>query len=364
MNGFAKKVVIVITLMLLLFGIWGFYTVKYEKKVYYKDLDVALKKKATKRYLDQKIIYAINDDRFDDAVMYQHLAKSLSITLSREALDEIESHSGFLSESWRNTKSFGLGFFTGKADSLAGISGSIAADMTPVGDLRDLSIEGSKFANNEPYDKVVLGMSAIGIGLSVSQFISLGTTTPLKISASIVKAAKKMKYLSNSFVDIIISKLSKAIDFNRLRKVDFSSVESVKKETKYISKSLNNSFIRKAFKNIDTIKSKTSIADTISLLKYVDDPKDLQRIANISKKYKTNTKAMFKVLGKNVIKGVVKGSAKIIKWTNILVAQLISFAIALLSLIMMARRIVLHFIDRLIGILLFLIMKILKRISY
>ncbi len=357
------KITFIALLGLFLFGLIGIYTATYEKKIYYKDLDVALKEKATKNYLDQKIINAINSEQFDDAVMYQHLADYMGVNLSQHTLDEIENHSGFFSESWRNTKDFSWGFLTGEADNLVGISGTIASDMTMYGDLRDLSIEGSRFANNQPYDKVVLGMSAIGIGLSASQIFSLGTTTPLKISASIVKVAKKTKYLSNSFVAVISSKLSKAIDFNRLKKVDFSSIESVKKASKYISKSLNDTFIRKALKNIDTIKSKTSIADTIVLLKYVDDPKDLQRVANISKRYKTNTKAVFKILGKRIIKGIVKGSAKIIKWTNMLIAQLISFAISILSFMIIIRKIVLHFIDRFVGVSLALMVKILKRIS-
>ena len=84
-------------------------------------------------------------------------------------------------------------------------------------------------------------------------------------------------------------------------------------------------------------------------MKYVDDPKDLQKMANISKKYKKNTKAVFKVLGKRVIKGIVKGSAKIIKWTYMLVAQLLSLFISVLWII---RKIVLIVIDRFVDLVL------------
>ena len=350
-----KKIVFIVLFGLFLFGLIGINTVKYEKNDYYKNLDTALKEKATKGYLDLKIVNAINSDRFDDAVMYQNLAEYMSIRLSRHTLNEIESHSGFLEESWRNTKDFGWGFLTGEADNLVGISGTIASDMTVYGDLRDLSTEGSKFASNQPYDEIVLGMSAIGIGLTASQLLSAGSTTPLKISASIVKVAKKMKYLSRSFVTIVSSKLSKAINFKRLKKVDFSSIESIKKASKTIAKSLDDSFIRKAFKNIDTIKSNTSVADTIGLLKYVDDPKDLQKVANVSKKYKTNTKAVFKILGKRIIKGMVKGSAKIIKWTKLLIAQLISFMISALSFLIIVRKTILYFVDHFVDVLLLLL---------
>ena len=333
-----KKIVILSLLGLFLFGVAGIYTIKYEKKVYYKDLDTVLRQTATKNYLDHRIISSIYNDKYDDAVMYQQLARYLGVRLSQNTLDEIEDHSGFLAASWRNTKDFGEGFFTGESDNIVGISGAIASDMTPVGDLRDLSIEGSKFANNEPYDKVILGMSTIGIGLSVSQLITVGATTPLKISASIVKVAKKMKYLSSSFVNVVSLKLTKAINLNALKKVDFTSISSVKKASKQISKSLNSPYIRKAFKNIDTIKSNTSIADTISLLKYIDDPKDLRKVANMSKKYKRNTKAVFKILGKGAVKGIVKRSAKIIKWTNLLVAQILSLLVSLFSMLLFIKK--------------------------
>ncbi len=318
--------------MLFLFGSWGIYTIKYEKKVYYKDLDVALKEKATKGYLDKKILDAINNDQVDDAVMYKNLAEYLGITLDPETLSSIEKNNDFLSSSWRNAKHFGQGFFSGESEDMAGLSGSIVSDMTVYGDLRDMSKEGSKFANDEPYDKVIFGMAAIGVGLSASQLFSFGSTTPAKVGASIVKAAKKTGKLSKSFIAIVTAKLSKAIDFKKLKQIDYTSVAAVKKETKRISKSLNNSFIRKAFKNINTIKKDTgSYADTIALLKYVDDPKDLQKVVNVSKKYKKNTKAVFKVLGRGVVRGIVKGSAKLVKWTSLLIAQITSLIISILT---------------------------------
>ncbi len=329
---FNKKVIILVSFVFLIFGLFGIYSIILETEYSLKNLDLSLKEKVTKDYLDKKILFAIKNDKFDDAVMYHNLAKYLGIALSSETLEEIEKNDGYLSESWRSIKSFGYGFSTGEPEDTMGLVGSITADMTVVGDLRDLSIEGSKFAKDEPYDIVLFGMSAIGVGLSISQFFTSGATTPLKISASIIKAAKKTGNLSKPFVDTISSKLSKAIDFNILKKIDYTSIDSVEKASKQISKSLNSPYIRKAFKNIDTIgKNTDSKIDTIALLKYVDDPVDLQRVADISKKYRKNTKAVFAVLGK----GAVKGTINLIKWTNILVTQVLSFMISIIFFLLL-----------------------------
>jgi hypothetical protein len=133
LNFIRKKFFIYpVVLILFLFGSWGIYTIKYEHKTYYKDLDIALKEVATKSYLDQQIIDAIQKDNIDDAVMYQHLAEYLGITLNQETLDEIAKNNDLLSKSWRNIKKFGNGFFSGEADDMAGLSGSIASDMDTV----------------------------------------------------------------------------------------------------------------------------------------------------------------------------------------------------------------------------------------
>jgi ribosome recycling factor len=105
-------------------------------------------------------------------------------------------------------------------------------------------------------------------------------------------------------------------------------MDSIADAKKIIAGSLDTKFIQKSFGKIDTIKKNTSTLDTIALLKYVDDPKDLQKVANVSKKYKKNTKAVFKVLGEGVIKGIVKGTEKVVKITSMLIAQAISLAVS------------------------------------
>jgi hypothetical protein len=331
-----KRITIgLVAVVAFLFGVWGVITIQYDKKIYYQDLDIALREKATQGYLDSKILEAIAADQFDDAVMYQNLAEYLGVTLNTATLAEIEKHNNFLSKSWRNAKHFGEGFFSGEAEDAAGLTGAIASDLTIVGDLRDLASEGSKFTEGKPYDKLIFGMSIIGVGMSVSQFFSFGMTTPAKVGASIIKIAKKTHKLSDAFIGTVLSKLSKAIDFKALKKVDFSSINSIKKETKRITKSLNKSFIRKSFNSINTIKKNTdSYADTITLMKYIDTPKDLNKVAKVSKKYKKNTKAVFKVLGKSTIRGIVKGTARIVKWTTLLIAQIISLIVSIVMAIL------------------------------
>ena len=362
MRLFGNRIAICLFIILLFFGGLGYYTLSYEKTNYYKDLDKILYNKlTTNHYIDHQIQIAIKQNAFDDAVMYRQLADSIDIQLDKKTLILLKENNTFILNSWRNTKKFIFGFLTGKSDEFIGLSGAIVSDMTLYGDLRDLYSEGNKFVSDKSYDSLVLGMSVIGIGLSASQVFSFGSTTSLKISASIIKVAKKMNYLSQMFIDKVSLELSKAIDFKRLKTIDFSSIEAIKKQMLDIEKTLNKGFIKKAFKNIMTIKNNTSIADTIFLLKYVDTPQDLQIVSNISRKYKHNTKAIFKVLGKQ-IKSIFKGNLKIIRWTKVLIAQFSSLFLAILMFIFWIRKIMYYFVETSVNVILKIIIFVLKLI--
>lgn len=55
------------------------------------------------------------------------------------------------------------------------------------------------------------------------------------------------------------------------------------------------------------------------------------------------------MLGKGTIKGLVKASVKIIKWTNMLVAQCISLMILAITFLMIAKRVIINIMERFIG---------------
>jgi hypothetical protein len=68
----------------------------------------------------------------------------------------------------RNTYQFGEGFVTGKGDSTAGIAGAVTSDLTVIGDLRDIALEGGKMIAGEEYSELILGLSVVGIGVTAA----------------------------------------------------------------------------------------------------------------------------------------------------------------------------------------------------
>lgn len=323
-----REAILIISLVVMLLGIVGVYTnLSYEEKEL--DIEEELRATATKGYLETKILESIAAKNFDDVVMYQNLANFLHVELSEETLEEIEKHNGWFSKSLRNTQDFSHGFVTGDASNGVAMAGSIASDMTVVGDLRDLSSEGTKFVKDEPYDKVVLGMAAVGVGMTVSQVMTAGSSTPLKVGASVLKVARKTGKLSKTFLKFIAKKLRKVVDVKLLKKIDYGSISKLRAAASKVAKSLKLAHVRKLFGNINTIKKNTSLMDTVSIMKYVKKPKDLGKIVKLSDKFKSNTKAVLKVLGK----GALKGTVKVIKYTTLFIAQIITSIISFLIFI-------------------------------
>jgi hypothetical protein len=283
-------------------------------KIQEQNLTQQLEQNVTTVYLDTHIMKAIEKENFDDVEMYVGLGSMLGVSISSTTLSAIEQENKFSVKSWRNLKAFASGFLSGKPSSSVGLGGSIASDMTLYGDLRDLKVEGSKYKNGERYDKFILQLSLIGVGLSATQLFSAGTSTPLKVGASVMKVARKSGNLTKSFSKVLSKRLSKTIDIKLLKTYN----------PKVIAKNINLVPIKGLFKEVNSIKKYTSTADTLALLKYVDNSNDLRKIGKLSKTYKTNTKGVMKVLGK----GALGAGKSVLKVTSKLIAGAIGFVLS------------------------------------
>jgi hypothetical protein len=86
----------------------------------------------------------------------------------------------------RTARAFADGALTGQADSGIGLAGAFAADLTGLGDLRDLAREGGHLVRDEPYDSLVLGLASVGLVATAATYagglgaVARGGTTLLK----------------------------------------------------------------------------------------------------------------------------------------------------------------------------------------
>lgn len=325
------KIVFIFFMLLILSSFSLYKSIEFKEEPF--NVEEALNKKINQAYLEEKITIALNEDKIEEAQNYVDLANYLNIHIANSILKRLEKENGFWEKSIRGTKSFFEGFLNGSSQNSLETAGSITADMTLYGDIRDFKKETTHYVNEEPYDSVILTLSAIGIGLTISQVISIGSSTPLKVGNSLLKATHKSKNISPQFQEILKNRLSKTINLKNLKNLKFNSLKSIDKSSKKIAKNINLKPIEGIFSKIYKIKKETSTADTIFLLKYVDNTKDLKKITNISKKYKKQTKAIMTIFGKRVL----RGTKKVIVLTKELFLQLFALISSIIGFIFSLR---------------------------
>lgn len=327
---------IVFLILMLLLGIGIFYSYEtYETPI---NIDEELQKVGTKEYFETNIQNFLLQGDMESAQEYSELASKINISLSKQIEKDLsqKNEKNLITMVSENGKDIYQGFVNGKMENQKQFYASIASDMTVVGDIRDFYKEGLNYINNEPYSEWILGLSAVGIGLSAGQIMAFrgsksldaSVTTSLKMGSSVLKISIKTGKLSKEFLEVLKEKISKTVDFQILKnEVDFKSIASAEKSLKSINKAFDLSHIKGITQSVDTIKTNTSIYETTKLLEYVKSEQDLKKLADISSKYKNNTKTIFKVLGKGILKAT-KLAVKISAW---LIFQIIGFIISLLG---------------------------------
>jgi hypothetical protein len=153
------------------------------------------------------------------------------------------------------------GVVQGKSDEDIGKASAIASDFLFIGDIRDLSIEGAHYYNNGEVDKVIVALSSLGLIASVSTLYTLGASTPVKTSISVLKYAKR----ANKLPPWLNKKL---IEQARIAQKTYS----LDKLTNLLTP-------------VHKLYTKVGLTQTLTLLKNTKNLKELKNVMNFSSRF-------------------------------------------------------------------------------
>lgn len=114
------------------------------------------------------------------------------------------------------------GFAHGDARNEAALAGAMAADLTGVGDLRDLYQQGTNYLTGAEVDGLTVGLATMGLGLTAATVASLGLTLPQRAGVSTLKAMKRAGKLSPPLASEVGLAASSALDGAALKAVSTS----------------------------------------------------------------------------------------------------------------------------------------------
>jgi hypothetical protein len=187
------------------------------------------------------------------------------------------------------------GIVRGKSDEDIGKASAIASDFLVIGDIRDLSIEGSNYYHDKKVDSVVVALSSLGLIATLSTIYTLGATTPIKTSISVLKYAKRANklplWLSNRLV----------------------------KEAKLAKKSYSVKHIEKLLSPINRLYQRVGLNQTLALLKNTKNFTELKSLTKITAKFGSKSPVLLQVTKGEInylTKNLSKASSKNILYAS------------------------------------------------
>ncbi|MET0868368.1 MAG: hypothetical protein ABWY35_09720 [Pseudorhodoplanes sp.] len=246
---------------------------------------------------------AANDP--DLARSFVELARDRNVALAPELTGKVDAAVEKANGALATAGNFTRGLIVGEPDDLVSLAGTALGDLFVFGDIRDAVREGSRMAQGQEVDHLILGLAAVGIAVTAGTYASLGAATPARMGLSLVKAARKTGRISSRMAESVTRSLRSVVDTQALRKVfstssltDPALAARAAREAVKVEKA--DDLFRLA-RDVGTVQGKAGTRAALDGLKIADNPREMARVAKLAEKQGGKTRATLKLLGRGAI---------------------------------------------------------------
>ena len=166
----------------------------------------------------REIEAALKANDADLAQSFLDLARDRKVTVDPALAARVEDANSAQAAAARAAGSFAQGFIVGEPQDFVGLAGTALGDLFVFGDIRDAVREGSRMAQGEPADELVLGLAGVGIALTAGTYASLGAGAPARVGLSVLKAARKTGRMTAQMGEYLGRTLREMVDWAALRR--------------------------------------------------------------------------------------------------------------------------------------------------
>jgi hypothetical protein len=261
--------------------------------------------KADPQLVDREIEAALKDGDTDLAQSFVDLARAQNLPVSVDLLARLEQTTAEQRSASHLATRFATGFVTGDTDDLASFSGTVVGDLFAFGDIRDVVIQGRRLAVGEDADQLVLGLAAVGLVVTAGTYASVGTASPARAGLTLFKGARKSARLSAGLTDWARRSATEVVDSKMLQQAvvnasvarPMQSLGAVKAAVRTEKAGL----LVTAVKDVGRVGEKAGVRTALDVVKVADNPKDLARAAKLAESKGSQTRAIFKLLGRGAL---------------------------------------------------------------
>lgn len=253
----------------------------------------------------REIEAALADDDADLARSFVELARDRNVAVPPHLIAKVDAAVEKAGSALKTAENFTRGLIVGEPDDLVSLAGTALGDLFVFGDIRDAVREGSRYAQGQEVDHVILGLSAVGIAVTAGTYASLGTGVPARVGLSLVKAARKTGRISARMSDSVTRTLRSVVDGPALRKaIEGASVTSPAATVRAVREAVKIEKADDLFRftrNVGEVQAKAGTRAALDGLKIADSPREMARVAKLAEKQGGKTRAILKFLGRGAI---------------------------------------------------------------
>jgi hypothetical protein len=241
----------------------------------------------------------------DLAQSFLDLARDRNVAVDPALVARIEDANSTSAAAKRAAGSFAQGFIIGEPADVASLAGTALGDLFVFGDVRDAIREGSRMAQGEPADELVLGLAGVGIALTAGTYATLGTGAPARVGVSVLKAARKTGRMTAQMSAYLNRTMRELVDWTALRRAFGSvsitdptlAVRGVREAVK-VEKSRG---LMRMVGDLGRVQGKAGTQAALDGLRIAQGPRDVARLARLSDVKGTRTRAILKMFGRGAL---------------------------------------------------------------
>jgi hypothetical protein len=267
--------------------------------------DLALEGSLDGKVVAREIEAALAADDPDLATSFLALAQERGIAVD-PALGRRVAMAGMAQASaTRRMGDFARGFLTGEPDDMASLAGTAVGDLFVFGDARDAVREAIHYVRGEEVDEMILGLAAVGIGITAGTYATFGLGAPARVGVSVIKAARRTGRIGTRFGGALRHAVAEAVDTGALKQAltpaalvrPASAVRAAREAIKVEKAGGLMHLVRDAGR----VQSKAGTRAALDGLKLAEEPKDVARLARLAEAKGGQTRAIIKLLGRGAI---------------------------------------------------------------
>lgn len=287
--------------------------------------------------IDAELAEAFAEDDIDGAAVWLKVAEMTGYPVRPEMRARYADETSAASSAARAARQAVAGAVTGEGRGLSGLAGAFAADMTFVGDLRDIGRELWHFGSGDPVDELALGLSGIGLTLTAATWGSGGAAALPRGAVSVFKVARRTGRLSARFAERLGRMVADVVDFPALRRQvrDAGWRDTVMRPGAVFAAAIRRDRLDgldEAVGAAGRVADRVGPAQSVELLRYVDDVPELRRMDEVSAVMGDRTLAVFRVLKRGAlipVKATIRWSQRLADLTATVLFGAISLVFAL-----------------------------------